>query len=173
MAPTVDVPQSGRTTRSSTRSQTQKAQKNNSITKPLKAKNTGKVDKKSAKARNKGSTKGPKKTTESKPKPNENEDNEPAAPSVDKHPSISPLPFIKPFTITSELVNKPILCHKYSEGDSKIPPPPPKTIPTFIFTHGAGGTLSAPPSSTSAPVSRPAIVDVSLCSRVLRTWAHG
>jgi len=41
-------------------------------------------------------------------------------------------------TITQELVKKPIECHQYSPTSSTSSPPP-----TLIFTHGAGGTLSA------------------------------
>ncbi|UPX12623.1 uncharacterized protein EKO05_0003164 [Ascochyta rabiei] len=45
------------------------------------------------------------------------------------------------FTISTEPhVKKPIICHRYT------PPTPPTASnqPPFIFTHGAGGTLSAP-----------------------------
>ncbi|CAN9270455.1 unnamed protein product [Alternaria alternata] len=39
-------------------------------------------------------------------------------------------------TITHELVKKPIQCHQYTPSSSN-------SSPTLIFTHGAGGTLSA------------------------------
>ncbi|KAI4604531.1 hypothetical protein J4E83_011095 [Alternaria metachromatica] len=41
-------------------------------------------------------------------------------------------------TITHDLVKKPIECHQYTPTSSPSTPPP-----TLIFTHGAGGTLSA------------------------------
>jgi len=41
-------------------------------------------------------------------------------------------------TITHELVKKPIECHQYTPTSSPSTP-----SPTLIFTHGAGGTLSA------------------------------
>jgi predicted alpha/beta-hydrolase family hydrolase len=41
-------------------------------------------------------------------------------------------------TITHDLVKKPIECHQYTPT-----PSPPNPSPTLIFTHGAGGTLSA------------------------------
>ncbi|KAI4611282.1 uncharacterized protein J4E87_010567 [Alternaria ethzedia] len=41
-------------------------------------------------------------------------------------------------TITHDLVKKPIECHQYTPTSS-----PSSPSPTLIFTHGAGGTLSA------------------------------
>ncbi|KAI4684215.1 hypothetical protein J4E81_009095 [Alternaria sp. BMP 2799] len=41
-------------------------------------------------------------------------------------------------TITHDLIKKPIECHQYTPTSSPSTPPP-----TLIFTHGAGGTLSA------------------------------
>jgi predicted alpha/beta-hydrolase family hydrolase len=41
-------------------------------------------------------------------------------------------------TITHDLVKKPIECHQYTPT-----PSPSAPSPTLIFTHGAGGTLSA------------------------------
>jgi len=41
-------------------------------------------------------------------------------------------------TITHDLVKKPIECHQYTPTSSPSNPPP-----MLIFTHGAGGTLSA------------------------------
>ncbi|KAI4941417.1 hypothetical protein J4E86_010449 [Alternaria arbusti] len=41
-------------------------------------------------------------------------------------------------TITHDLVKKPIECHQYTPTSSSSSP-----SPTLIFTHGAGGTLSA------------------------------
>ncbi|KAI4929123.1 hypothetical protein J4E85_005748 [Alternaria conjuncta] len=41
-------------------------------------------------------------------------------------------------TITHDLVKKPIECHQYTPTSSLSTPPP-----MLIFTHGAGGTLSA------------------------------
>ncbi|KAI4640804.1 hypothetical protein J4E93_008396 [Alternaria ventricosa] len=41
-------------------------------------------------------------------------------------------------TITHDLVKKPIECHQYTPTSS-----PSTSSPTLIFTHGAGGTLSA------------------------------
>ncbi|OSS45484.1 hypothetical protein B5807_10135 [Epicoccum nigrum] len=44
------------------------------------------------------------------------------------------------FTISSPLVKAPIVCHHYD-----LPPSPSKRAQLpFLFTHGAGGTLSAP-----------------------------
>jgi predicted alpha/beta-hydrolase family hydrolase len=43
----------------------------------------------------------------------------------------------KSFSITSDVVKNPIQCHSYT-------PLTKPTTPTLIFTHGAGGTLSAP-----------------------------
>ncbi|KAF2854456.1 hypothetical protein T440DRAFT_552296 [Plenodomus tracheiphilus IPT5] len=48
-----------------------------------------------------------------------------------------PLPDYTTLTITSDLIKDPIQCHEYN-------PKPTTTTPTLIFTHGAGGTLSAP-----------------------------
>jgi predicted alpha/beta-hydrolase family hydrolase len=42
------------------------------------------------------------------------------------------------FTITHADIKKPIQCHQYTPK-----PTPSATSPTLIFTHGAGGTLSA------------------------------
>lgn len=137
MAPAVKVTQSGRTTRSSTRSQTHKSQNDNSSTGPLKAQNTGKIDKKSRKATKKAQEKGPRRTVKSKPNPDAN--NEPPAQS--QHASSSPPPSPTTFTIASDLVSKPILCHQYGPITQKKTPP---NRTPFIFTHGAGGTLAAP-----------------------------
>jgi predicted alpha/beta-hydrolase family hydrolase len=62
-----------------------------------------------------------------------------AIPEVDEAPAEdgSPAPqVITTLTITHELVKKPIQCHQYT-------PSSPNSSPTLIFTHGAGGTLSA------------------------------
>ncbi|KAL6704570.1 hypothetical protein ACN47E_008080 [Coniothyrium glycines] len=48
-------------------------------------------------------------------------------------------PNISILSIASDLVNKPIECHHY-----KPLSPASSTPPILIFTHGAGGTLSAP-----------------------------
>jgi predicted alpha/beta-hydrolase family hydrolase len=42
-------------------------------------------------------------------------------------------------TIHHDSVKKPITCHRYPASSE-----PTQTAPTLIFTHGAGGTLSAP-----------------------------
>ncbi|KAL1793704.1 hypothetical protein ACET3X_008686 [Alternaria dauci] len=58
---------------------------------------------------------------------------------VDEPPASdgSPAPqLITTRTITHELVKKPIQCHQYQPSSST-------SSPTLIFTHGAGGTLSA------------------------------
>jgi predicted alpha/beta-hydrolase family hydrolase len=62
-----------------------------------------------------------------------------ATPEVDEAPAEdgSPAPqIITTRTITHELVKKPIQCHQYTPSSSNV-------SPTLIFTHGAGGTLSA------------------------------
>ncbi|CAN9424502.1 unnamed protein product [Alternaria alternata] len=62
-----------------------------------------------------------------------------ATPEVDEAPAEdgSPAPqVITTLTITYELVKKPIQCHQYRPSSSN-------SSPTLIFTHGAGGTLSA------------------------------
>ena len=62
-----------------------------------------------------------------------------ATPEVDEAPAEdgSPAPqVITTRTITHELVKKPIQCHQYTPSSSNV-------SPTLIFTHGAGGTLSA------------------------------
>jgi predicted alpha/beta-hydrolase family hydrolase len=48
---------------------------------------------------------------------------------------------ITTFTIDSELVKKPIVCHHYNSVTQEKPP---KNSATFILTNGAGGILSAP-----------------------------
>jgi predicted alpha/beta-hydrolase family hydrolase len=140
MAPNNKAPRSERTTRSSTRSQTQKSYTDDqSSTKPLKASSTGKIEKKRSSTAPKAKAKGAKKTVESKPERDTN--NQPTAPSKDNHDSSSPSTSITNFTIDSELVKKPIVCHHYNSTTQEKPPEDPAT---FIFTHGAGGTLSAP-----------------------------
>ena len=62
-----------------------------------------------------------------------------ATPEVDEVPAEygSPAPQITTNrTITHDLVKKPIQCHQYTPSSSN-------PSPTLIFTHGAGGTLSA------------------------------
>jgi predicted alpha/beta-hydrolase family hydrolase len=62
-----------------------------------------------------------------------------ATPKVDEAPAEdgSPAPqVITTRTITHDLVKKPIQCHQYTPSSSNL-------SPTLIFTHGAGGTLSA------------------------------
>jgi predicted alpha/beta-hydrolase family hydrolase len=62
-----------------------------------------------------------------------------ATPEADELPAEdgSPAPqVITTRTIIHELVKKPIQCHQYTPSSSN-------SSPTLIFTHGAGGTLSA------------------------------
>jgi predicted alpha/beta-hydrolase family hydrolase len=62
-----------------------------------------------------------------------------ATPEADELPAEdgSPAPqVITTRTIIHELVKKPIQCHQYTPSSSD-------SSPTLIFTHGAGGTLSA------------------------------
>ncbi|CAN9216347.1 unnamed protein product [Alternaria alternata] len=62
-----------------------------------------------------------------------------ATPKVDEAPAedSSPAPqVITTRTITHDLVKKPIQYHQYTPSSSNL-------SPTLIFTHGAGGTLSA------------------------------
>ncbi|KAJ4379173.1 hypothetical protein N0V86_005217 [Didymella sp. IMI 355093] len=140
MAPTIKAPRSQRTTRSSTRSQTQKSHTDNqSSTKPLKASSTGKIEKKRSSTAPKAKAKGTKKTVELKPVRDTN--NQSTDPSKDSHDSSSPSTSITTFTIDSELVKKPIVCHHYNSTTQETPP---ENSATFVFTHGAGGTLSAP-----------------------------
>jgi len=139
MAPTADIPQWGRTTRSSTRSQTQKSQEDSLSTKPLKAKDTGKIDKKPKKSTKNAKAKKAKKAVE--PKKNPDTNNEAAATTIDSHNSTSPSTSATSFIIDSELVNKPIICHQYSPSTVRETN---KNRAPFVFTHGAGGTLSAP-----------------------------
>ncbi|KAF3042067.1 hypothetical protein E8E11_006578 [Didymella keratinophila] len=137
MAP--NIQRSERTTRSSTRSQTQKSRDDNSSTKPLKVKGTGKIDKKPKKATKNEKAKKAKEAVESKKEPDTN--NERTSSAKDKHDSTSPSTSATSFTIDSDLVNKPIVCHQYAPSTSK---PQPNAATPFIFTHGAGGTISAP-----------------------------
>jgi predicted alpha/beta-hydrolase family hydrolase len=139
MAPTVNVPRSTRATRSSTRIQTQKSQNNDLSTKPPKARSTGKVEKTRTKAKKAAKAQSAKKTAESKPKPDT--DKEHAAEVEDNHASTPASTSAKSFTIDSELVNKPIVCHQYKPYTAKKTP---KNPAPFVFTHGAGGTLSTP-----------------------------
>jgi predicted alpha/beta-hydrolase family hydrolase len=60
-----------------------------------------------------------------------------------KDPTSDPASAAKPapgtLTIHDDSVKKPITCHRYPD-----PSEPTKATPALIFTHGAGGTLSAP-----------------------------
>ncbi|KAL1645298.1 hypothetical protein SLS61_008367 [Didymella pomorum] len=137
MAPTVQ--QSERTTRASTRSQTQKSRDDDLSTKPLKAKDPGKIEKKPKKATNTAKAKKEKNKVESKKNPDTND--EPTSSTKDKRDSTSASVPTTSFTIDSKLVNKTIVCHQYAPSTFN---PQTKDGAAFIFTHGAGGTLFAP-----------------------------
>ncbi|KAJ4347380.1 hypothetical protein N0V95_005477 [Ascochyta clinopodiicola] len=144
-----------RVTRSSTQSQTLKAHANaKAKQEPMKAKETGKIEKHRAKPKGKARhTAGAASKSKSNPKPEKDHDEEKGEDAPESNPSPTP-PNVTTSTITSEQVNKPIVCHTYT-------PSTPPTSPPLVFTHGAGGTLSAPAvinfctgfiSSSSTPV---------------------
>lgn len=138
MAPTVDVPKPTRATRSSTRSQTRQSRKDDLNTKQHKAHNMAKVEKKRTIATKSAKPKSGKTTAESKSK---SDTKNGAAAEADRHGSASASTSTTTFTINSDLVNKPIICHQYRPS---TPSKTAKNAAPFIFTHGAGGTLSAP-----------------------------
>jgi len=79
-----------------------------------------------------------KETRTPKPKKRSSKDAKPEADAQPDEESDSAPQNRTTLTITHELVKKPIECHQYTPTPSSSTP-----SPTLIFTHGAGGTLSA------------------------------
>ncbi|KAF1933433.1 uncharacterized protein M421DRAFT_415776 [Didymella exigua CBS 183.55] len=130
MAPA--VPRAARNTRSSTRLQTQKSYQNEYTSK---AKHTGRVQKKHLDPANNAHKTN--KTATSAPKASATKS---AAP--DKLDAISARSSsTTTFSIDSDLLSKSIVCYRYIPTAQKEVA---KNTAHFIFTHGAGGTLSAP-----------------------------
>ncbi|KAJ8114055.1 hypothetical protein OPT61_g3973 [Boeremia exigua] len=131
-----------RTTRSSTQAQTAKSQKNNQTsTKSVTAESTARVKKPRAKARNesqKAFVSKAKATAKAKPEqPNEAKKKEAES---DAHSSLPSN--ITTLAIEDDRVKTPITCHEYAPSTATTPPG--GNQPPLVFTHGAGGTLSAP-----------------------------
>lgn len=127
-------------TRASTRSQTLKINDDaKTRQKPTRTKGTGRVDKTRTKASDK--TKGAASKPQPAPKtePTTKGESEGAGTHVERKTSPPAPENVTVFTLTSDLVKNPIICHQYAPSH-----PSPQPHPPLIFTHGAGGTLSAP-----------------------------
>jgi predicted alpha/beta-hydrolase family hydrolase len=116
-------------------------------TRPARTKGTGAINKQRTKQGDRAKAAAKAKVTKvaSKPKPAAGQ-NHPAQTERDDtepDPSNSTPDNAATFTIDSYLVKRPVICNKYTPYGSQLSSPSQYMLP-FVFTHGAGGTLSAP-----------------------------
>ena len=142
MAPATKIPQTQRTTRSSTLSQTSKSHHDaQAEIKPARTNGTGRIDKHRPNPTDKA-----RRLAGSETKPRtapraESERSEAEKGAAEPDTSNSTPDNVTVFTVESTLVKSPIICHEYAPLSTAVAT---NTLPHVIFTHGAGGTLSAP-----------------------------
>ncbi|KAF9695262.1 hypothetical protein EKO04_007177 [Ascochyta lentis] len=130
-----------RVTRSSTQLQAVKVRANTKAKHiPVQTKGTARIDKHGTKSTGKArrvAETAPSSKSNTEPKEDHSNDEENDGDDPNPGTSATTPKNVTIFTVNSELVKKPIICHEYTPSST------PNQTP-LIFTHGAGGTLSAP-----------------------------